>query len=440
MKLWKRVSKAAFALSMSLSLAACSGGGTPAPAGDQTSPNQPAQPNQPAPEKVKIVYARGTDVTGATQKLVEAFEQKFPHIDVEFREMPSDTGQSHDQYVTMFSAQSSEIDVFDLDVIWPAEFAQAGYLLPLDRFIEQDGIKLEDYIQGAVDAGNFNGQQWAMPKFLDTGLLFYRKDIVKEVPKTWDDLIKLASELKGQGGTKFGYLMQAKQYEGLVCNFIEFNAAYGGKILDEQGNVAINNPDTIQGLKKLMEVVQSDFVPNNITTFTELESHTAFIEGQAPFIRNWPYQYALAQDPAQSKIVDKIGVAPLPSGDNGSAATLGGWMTGINKFSKHPKEAWEFVKFMNGPEGQKITAIVGGSSPTYLPTYEDPEVQKANPLYANKDFVNGVKAAVPRPTTPLYPKVSDILQIEISKALAGQQTAEQAVQQMEQKLKEVIGK
>ena len=396
--------------------------------------------DQKTDEKVKLIVARGQDATGATLKIVEAFEAEHPNIDVEFREMPSDTGQSHDQYVTMFSAQSSEIDILDLDVIWPAEFAQAGYLLPLDRFIEQDKIEMDKYIKGAVAAGNFNGQQWAMPKFIDTGLLFYRTDLVKEAPKTWDDLLKAAAAAKTQGGTQFGYVMQAKQYEGLVCNFIEFAASYGGKVLDDKGNVTINSPETVKGLKKMIEVAKSSLVPSNVTTFTEPESATAFLEGQSPFIRNWPYQFALAQDEKQSKIVGKVAVAPLPAGDAGSAATLGGWMSGINKNTKHPKEAWEFLKFMNGEKGQKISATAGGNAPTFLPLYEDADVQKASPLFANKDFVNGISAAVPRPTSPVYPKISEVIQIEVSKAIAGQQSAEDAVKNMETKIKEVSTK
>jgi multiple sugar transport system substrate-binding protein len=428
MTFWKKAATLGLGLSLAVTMTGCS---------KEESKDAPKS-EEKKEEKVKLVYARGQDATGATKKLVEEFMKAHPNIEVEFREMPSDTGKSHDQYVTMFSAKSSEIDVFDLDVIWPAEFAQAGYLMPLDRLIQQDGIAMDKYIKGAVQAGNFNGQQWALPKFIDTGLLFYRKDLVKDVPKTWDDLLKQASELKGKEGTQFGYLMQAKQYEGLVCNFVEFAASYGGKILDDKGQVAVNSPETIKGLKKMIEIVKSDVVPKNITTFTEPESHTAFIEGQSAFIRNWPYQYALAQDKAQSKIVDKVGVAPLPAGDKGSAATLGGWMSGINKNTKHPKEAWEFLKFMVGEKGQKISAVSGGNAPTYLPLYDDAEVKNASPLFANKEFVNGISAAVPRPTSPNYPKISDIIQIEVSKALAGSQTAEEAVKNMETKMKEVI--
>ncbi|CAI8869147.1 multiple sugar transport system substrate-binding protein [Brevibacillus sp. IT-7CA2] len=439
MKVAKRLTSVGLTLLMAISLAACSS--TPQQASTDTTPSAPkTEPAQPTDEKIKLVYARGKDATDSTKKLVEAFQKAHPNIEVEIREMPADSGQSHDQYVTMFSAQSSEIDVFDLDVIWPAEFAQAGYLLPLDRLMEQDGIETGKYIKGAMDAGNFGGQQWTMPKFIDAGLLFYRKDLVSEAPKTWDDLIAQAKATKGKGGTKFGYLMQAKQYEGLVCNFVEFSASYGGKILDEQGKVAVNNPATIKGLKKMIEVVKSDFVPTNITTFMEPESHTAFLEGQAPFIRNWPYQFAMAQDQAQSKIVDQVAIAPLPAGDAGSAAALGGWMGGINKFSKHPKEAWEFLKFMTGPEGQEISAVEGGLAPTYLPAYDDADVQKSSPLFANKDFVDGVSAAVSRPTTPIYPKISEVIQIEVSKALAGQQTAEKAVQNMETQMNDLMKK
>ena len=387
-------------------------------------------------KQVTIVYSRGKDVTKGTEETVKAFEKAHPNIKVKFREMPADTGQQHDAYVTAFNAKSSEIDVIDMDVIWPAEFAQAGYVLPLDRFIEKDGIDLSEYNKGAISAAQFNGKQWAIPKFIDAGLLFYRKDLVKpeEVPKTWDDLIKMASSKKGQDGTKFGYAMQAKQYEGLVCNTIEFVASYGGKFIDENGNVVVDSPETIKGLNKLVEIAKSNFVPQNVTTFAETETDQAYIEGQAVFVRNWPYEFASANDKEKSKIVDKVGVAPLPAGDNGSAAALGGWQVGINKYSKHPKEAWEFVKFMAGAEGQKLGAIYGGNAPAITKLYVDPDVLKANPTFADKGFVDGLNVAVSRPVAPNYPEVSEIIQIQVSKAIAGEQTVEQAVKNMQKEI------
>ncbi|MGM7700195.1 extracellular solute-binding protein [Pseudalkalibacillus sp. Hm43] len=396
--------------------------------------------NNDSEEQVTIVYARGMDATKATDKIIEAFEEKHPNINVEYREMPSDSGAQHDAYVTSLNGKSSEIDVMDLDVVWPAEFAQAGYVMALDRFIQKDGIELSEYNEGALSAANFNGKQWAMPKFIDAGMLFYRTDIVEEgsVPKTWDELLTKAGELQGEKDTKFGYLMQAKQYEGLVTNAVEYIASYGGQIVDENGEVVVNSEDAIQGIKKMVEVANADFVPENITTFTEPESHTSFIEGESPFIRNWPYQYALANDKEQSEIVGNVGVAPLPEGNAGSAAALGGWMSAINAYSEHPKEAWEFLKFMTGPEGQKISAIHGGLAPTLPSLFEDEEILEANPFFKEEGFVNALDSAVSRPVVPNYPEISEIIQIEISKAITGKVTAEEAAKNMQTKIEEAM--
>ncbi len=424
MRWWKTFGAVSLALVLVLVTAACGA-------------NSDSESGGGDVEQVNIVYARGKDDTGSTQELVKAFEKKHPNIKVKFKEMPTDTGTSHDQYVTMLSAQSSEIDVMDVDVIWPAEFAQAGYLQDLDRFIQRDNIDMSQYIPGAVEAGNYNGKQWAMPKFIDAGLLYYRKDIVKEPPKTWDELIEVAKKQKGKKGTKSGFVMQAAQYEGLVCNFIEFAGAYGGRILDDKGNVVINSPGTVKGLEKMIEVVKSGAVPGNILAIKEPETHTMYKEGESVLARNWPYMFSILQNPDESKVVDQVGVAPLPKGDKASTAALGGWMMGINKYSKNKEAAWEFVKFVTGPEGQKISALYS-HSPTYLPTYDDPEVQKANPLYADENFVKGVSAAIPRPVSPEYPKISEIIQVEVSNALSGKVSAKEAVKNMEQQLKEVV--
>ncbi|QWU17581.1 multiple sugar transport system substrate-binding protein [Paenibacillus sophorae] len=391
-----------------------------------------------AGEKVKIVFSQGADQTDGTKKLVAAFEAQHPDIDVEVREFPNDSSQMHDQLLTILSGQSSEVDVLNLDVTWPAEFAQAGFLLPLDRYIEQDGIDTNEYLKGGIQAGYYNGQQWAFPRYNNAGLLYYRTDLVKKVPTTWDELLKQAEELKGQGGTKYGFVTQGKQYEGLAVGFTELVNAYGGQIIDDQGNVVVNSPEALKGLKKLIEIQTSKAVPSNLNTFTEKETLTAFIEGDAVFARHWPALYAQANDPKVSKIVGKVGIAPLPAGDARSAAALGGWLGAISKYSKHPKEAWEFLKFLISEEGEKIVAINNTQTPTYLKLFDDPEVQKASPLFANHDFVNGLGSAVPRTITPQYAKISGLIQVEVSKAIAGQQTAEQALAQLETQIKAAV--
>lgn len=399
----------------------------------------PAPSDAASKKQVTITFVEGKDATGTTKKILTQFMKKNPDIKVIYKENPSDTGQNHDQLVTVFSAGGSDIDVFAMDVIWPAEFAQAGYTLPLDRFIKRDKINLNDYIKGAIDAAKFKGQMWAFPRFTDAGLLWYRKDIVpqNELPKTWDDLIKVAKKYKGKNGTKYGYLMQAKQYEGLVCDAVEFIAAYGGKVVDESGNIVINNKGTVDGLNMLKKVISSGIVPPNVNTFTEVETHTAFINGQAVFARNWPYMWAMVNGP-ESKVKGKVGVLPLPAGSKGSAACLGGWMVGVNKYTKNPEASWRLLKFLVQKEGQKLMALWNGNIPVYKPLLSDKDVIKANPLLGDKKFVEGILAAVPRPVSPIYPKISDVMQIELSNIVNNKKDVKTAVLDMDKKLKEIV--
>ncbi|AIF44433.1 ABC transporter substrate-binding protein [Virgibacillus sp. SK37] len=438
MKIWKLAIVNLLLITLAMFIVACSGTGSTEQDNpensDSTSSKEEGASEDSKAEPVTIVYARGVDTTPATDAVIKAFEEKHPNIKVEQREMPADTGQSHDQYVTALSSQSTEIDVFNADVIWPAEFAQANYVLELDRFIEKDGINMEDYFPGTVAAANFNGKQWAMPQFTDAGVFYYRTDIVEEPPKTWDELIEMAGELKGEAGTKHGYLMQAAQYEGLITNAIEFIASYGGEVVDENNNVVVDSPETVKALDKMKEIVTSDFVPENILNFMETETENAWIEGNAVFARNWPYMMSSSNDEERSEIVDNVEMARLPVGDEGTAAALGGWMTMINRYTEHPEEAWEFLKFISGPEGQKISAVEGSRAPTLKALYDDPEVQDVSSLFANPEFREVLESAVPRPVSPIYPEVSDIMQIEISKVLTGDQTSEEAAKNMQSKI------
>ncbi|OEH56511.1 ABC transporter substrate-binding protein [Oceanobacillus sp. E9] len=432
MKLTKRMLGILLLLGLMLVLVACINSSSDEPT-DENDSNNSEEANGEE-EQVTIVYARGVDTTPASEAVIKAFEEKFPNIKVEQREMPSDTGQSHDQYVTAFSSQSTEIDVFNADVIWPAEFAQANYALELDRFIEKDGINLEDYFPGTVQAGKFDGKQWAMPQYTDAGVLYYRTDIVDTPPETWDDLIVQAEELKGEEGTEFGYLMQSAQYEGLITNAIEFIASYGGEVVNENNEVVVDSPETVKALEKMKEVVGSDFVPSNILNFMEIETENAWIEGKSVFARNWPYLMSSSNDEERSSIVGNVEMTTMPAGDAGSASALGGWMTMINRYSEHPEEAWEFVKFISGPEGQKISAVEGGRAPTIEALYDDEEVQAVSSLFANPEFREVLQTAVPRPVTPIYPEISDIMQIEISKVLTGDQSAQDAATNMQTKM------
>lgn len=389
-----------------------------------------------AEEQTVINMFYGTDPSGALEQLISAFEEAYPQYKVNWIEAPASQDTSHDMLVTSLSAGESIYDVFTCNVIWPAEFSQAGYCLAIDRFIEEDDFDLSEYSQGYIDAYTFQGKMWGMPWYGNVGQLYYRSDVITTPPETWDELIEMCKENVGKGGTTTGYVMQAAQYEGLVCNALEFIGSYGGSVVDGDGNITVNNDGVRNALTMMKKLVDSGVVPANFNAFMENECTNMFSSGEALFMRNWPGAYATVTDPESSKVADNVGVTVLPEGTNGSAATLGGWGWMINRNSENPKAAWDFVKFVTGPEGQKINALVASQPPTYLPLYDDEEVLSANPHFAN--LRESLEAAVARPVSPIYTAISEIMQINISKVLLNQSSVEDAVVAMEQQMNESL--
>jgi multiple sugar transport system substrate-binding protein len=321
-----------------------------------------------------------------------------------------------------------------MDIIWTPEFAAANWLLPLDNKFTEEMRK--NFLPGPVEAVTYNGHVWAVPRFTDAGVLYYRKDIISNPPQTWDDLIQMAKENVGKAGTKYGIVFQGNQYEGLVCDALELIYSNGGSVI-EGDKVTIDTPQAIAGLQYLIDLVK--IAPPGVTTYQEEDARNVFQQGEAIFMRNWPYAWSLLNSD-ESPVKGKVGIAPIPRGKDGKAGSpvLGGWNLGINKYSKHPEEAWKFVEFVTSEEGQKITALEGGNLPTLKSLYHDKEVLAKNPYWS--DFYDVFITAKPRPVSPFYPQMSDSMQINFHKALTGEITAEQAIKNIAKDLNEILKK
>ncbi|MEW9669354.1 ABC transporter substrate-binding protein [Ammoniphilus sp. 3BR4] len=391
-------------------------------------------------EKIEIVFSHGKDATGVPAQLIEAFQKKNPNITVKELEQPAKTDAQHDDYVTKLSTGDASIDVFAVDIIWPPEFGAADWTLPLNDYFTQE--ELDKFLPGPVEGNTYNGKLYSIPFYTDAGVLFYRKDILEKAgvqpPKTFEELVKLSKELKGQEGTEYGFVFQGNQYEGLVCGALEYMWGNGGDVLNDKGEVVIDSKNNVEALQYMTDLVKSDFVPKGVTTYVEEDARTLFTEGKVVFMRNWPYAWGKSQEEG-SKVKDKVGIVPMPVGPSGTApaAALGGWNLAVNKnVSDENKEAAvKFIKFVTSPEGQKILAM-GGRQPILKETYKDQEVLAKNPhlelLYGA--FVN----AKPRPVSPIYPQISDVMQIQIHKTITGEIKAEEAVKNMQEELSKLV--
>lgn len=367
---------------------------------------------------------------------------------VEVVSTPNSTTDRLALYQQQLAAGSSDIDVYQIDVIWPGILGD--FFIDLNKYVSKDLVS--QFFPRIIAANTVDGRLVALPWFTDAGLLYYRTDLLKKYgysgpPQTWDELEQMATKIqagerKAGNGSFWGFVFQGKAYEGLTCDALEWVFSYGGgTIVDQDGKITINNPNAAKAIDKAAGWV-GKIAPPGVTSYQEEEARGVWQAGNAAFMRNWPYAYSLGNS-ADSPIKGKFDVTVLPKGGpNGQhAATLGGWQLAVSRFSKHPKEAVSLVVYLTGYQEQKRRAIKGSFLPTRPALYKDPDVLAANPFMGKlyDVFVN----AVPRPsaqTKQKYNQVSSAFWTAVHNVLVGQTDAATSLRMLEQQLKRIKGK
>lgn len=376
------------------------------------------------------------------KRTTDEWAKKTGHT-VKLFTIPNSTTDILALFRQMFAAQSSDLDVINVDVVWPGVIKD--HLVDLKKYSK--GVEAEHF--PAIVANNtVDGKLLAMPWFTDAGLLFYRKDLLEkyklQAPSTWEDLAAAAKVIQDgerkAGVADFqGFVFQGKAYEGLTCDAVEWISSYnGGNIVDASGKITVNNPNAVKALKTAASWIGT-IAPTGVLNYAEEEARGVFQGGKAAFMRNWPYAWSLGNG-ADSPIKGKIGVAPLPKGgaDGKNAATLGGWQLAVSKYSKNPDAAADLVMYMTSKEVQKERAIKGSYNPTIGALYQDKEVLAANPFFGS--LYNVFTSAVPRPATATglkYPEVSSAFWNATHDVLSGKATAEDSLKKLEGKLNQV---
>ena len=350
------------------------------------------------------------------RRQLRRFMAEHPDIRVVQRPTPDAADQRHQLYVQWLNARMGEPDILQLDAIWTPEFAAAGWILPLDRF----GAPRDSLFPATVLANTWDGRLWAMPWFVDVGMLYWRTDLMRAPPATLDELEREAARVQREHGLPYGLVWQGARYEGLVTVFVEYLGAHGGRILDG-GRVTVASPEGIRALEAMRrEIHQQRIVPPAALTWHEEESRFAFQNGEAAFMRNWPYAYALMADSAQSRVAGRYAVAPMPAAAGGHpTASLGGAQLAINANSPNPDAAWKVIEYLTRPAQMLERARVVGQFPTRPALYGDPALAEAL-LVPPAQARAVIEAAMPRPVTPVYTELSEILQIDLHRALTRQ--------------------
>lgn len=376
-----------------------------------------------------FTFVTGKDNSGTMPYIEEEWNKLHPDEKVTIKQQSDSADQQLSDLQQHFQAKDANYDVVTVDVVWTAEFAARGWLVPLKDDFALDQSKL---LPATVDAATYNGTQFAAPYASDGGLLYYRKDLVKEAPTTWDELIA-ACEGKTTSGTIKGakpgcYAGQLAKYEGLTVNAAEAINATGGTIVSEDGKTStVNTPEATTGLDFLVNGFKDGYIPKEALGFKETESLNAFSAGQLMFMRNWPYAAAILSGES-SKVADKFGIAPLPGPDGHGASSLGGHSVAISAYSDTQASALDFLKFMQSEEVQRNDLTVGTLAPVLTDLYSDAELVKEFTYLP--DLLKSIETAVPRPVTPFYPAVTQAIQTNAYAALQGESSTADALKNM----------
>jgi multiple sugar transport system substrate-binding protein len=405
---------------LALSLAACSGGGS----GGSTGGGGGGDAANNLTDRGPITYVQGKDNSNVVRPLVDKWNAAHPNEKVTFKEQSDNADQQHDDLVTNLQAKNPDYDVVDVDVIWTAEFAAKGWLQPLKDTMKFDTTGM---LPATVKTATYKDTLYAAPQTSDGGLLYYRKDLVPNPPKTWDEMMGMCSIAKTNN---IGcYAGQFAQYEGLTVNVAEAINTAGGTVVGPDGKPTLNTPEAKAGLNNLVQAYKDGNIPKEAITYQEEQGRQAFESGKLLFLRNWPYVYNLAKTDGSSTVKDTFGIAPLPGKNGPGASSLGGHNVAMSVYSKHKATALDFMKFMTSNETEKFYATQGSLAPVLESLYSDQDLVTKLPYLPV--LLTSIQNAVPRPVTPFYPAVTKAIQDNSYAAIKGDKSVDQALSDMQ---------
>ena len=402
-----------------------------------------------------------TDLKGSSIKVVlpenapdrpwnDALMRKFREltgIEVQTIRPGNDTSAVLSSYLREFETGSPHADVYAIDIVWP------GILSEYAEDLRPAFGDMSDMVPGLVENNTVRGKLIAVPYFVEISLLYYRRDLLgkyhfAQPPRTWNELEHQAKviangERANDKSSFWGFLWQGAASEALTCNALELQISQGGgSLLKPDGTISLEHAPMVQALERARRWIGT-VSPPDVTGQLEDDSLRIWKNGDAAFMRNWPYAYVESMRP-DSSVRNQVGVTLLPKGDHPGARhadVLGGFQLMLSTKSANKDAAIELVKFLTSSEIQRVNAATRGYAPTRLALYASPAL-KANPFFATlRDVL--LNGAVTRPSTaagPQYDRLSTAYFTAVRQTLIGEKSADAAVTELERELHRLAAK
>jgi multiple sugar transport system substrate-binding protein len=323
--------------------------------------------------------------------------------------LPSDADGQRDQLVRRLAAQDEGMDLLGMDVTWTAEFAEAGWIRELTG--PQKEMATKDTLGPPIQTATWKDKLYGIPRTTNVQLLWYRKSLVPNPPKTFDEMMAASQQLKDQG-QPYEIGLTAAQYEGYVVNVNNLITAFGGTLVNADSTAPTIDDKTVQALTLLQRLATSGLTSPSLSNAQEPEVFADLQSERSAFSLNWPYVLSAMRE-ANPDLVNDLGFAPYPSlSGETPKVTLGGMNYAISTYSEHPDEAFEAAMCMRNEKNALSAALDAGDVPALAPVFDNPEFIAAYPM---KDvMLQELNNAVPRPVSPVYQNISTIVSTTLS--------------------------
>ena len=402
-------------------------------------------------------YTPANEMATFTAVAKRCNEQLGGRFTIQQISLPKGADDQRLQLARRLTGNDKSLDVMALDVVWTAEFAEAGWALPLseDPSGQAEADATSNTLPGPLETAKWQDKLYAVPITTNTQLLWYRADLMEDPPTTWDAMVAEAKRLHAAGEPSW-IAVQGKQYEGLMVWFNTLLQSAGGQVLSDDGKTVTltDTPEhraaTVKALQIIKSVATAPGADPSVTQTDETTARLALEQGKAALEVNWPYVLPsllenavkggvtflpLNDDPALADSINDVGTfsptdeqfkaaydaskkvfgfAPYPGVQPGERAkvTLGGLNLAVGKNSQHKAEAFEAIRCLRNLENQKYTSIEGGLPAVRASLYDDPEFQEKYPQY--EIIRDQLTDAAVRPATPVYQAVSTRISVTLA--------------------------
>jgi multiple sugar transport system substrate-binding protein len=337
-----------------------------------------------------------------------------------YNKLPRGADDQRQQMVRRLAAGDTGLDILGLDVTWVPEFAEAGWAQEwtgADKAAAEQGV-----LPGPLETATWNGKLYAATKNTNVQLLWYDDRITPQPPKTWDEMMNQAYQLKAAGKPD-AVLFTGAQYEGLVVIYNTLVESAGGHILSDDGKAVLMDAGAVQALEILKEVTSTGITDPSLTNQKEDEVRQAFQRGSGAFELNWPFVYAsYAKEKPQDLSHFKWTTYPAVSPGQPAKTTIGGYDLAVSTYSQHKPEAFQAALCLRSKDSQKFSALKDGVPPSIESLYTDntpldaskPVDPDSNPsmatAYPMRDAIlAALQNAAVRPLTPAYQSLSTVI-------------------------------